>query len=133
MGLGFSLTGLFGKVPFVSSSAVVYTFKDLSVSRSARWATHEIIGKKPKLEYIGPGLTEVSFNIQLNSSLGTPPLVALIMLKNMLEKKQPERLLIGPDYLGKFVIESIGEERKYHNNFGICVSAEVSITLKEAA
>lgn len=133
MGLGFSLTGLFGKVPFVSSNAVVYTFKDLSVSRSARWATHEIIGKKPKLEYIGPGLTEVSFNIQLNSSLGTPPLVALIMLKNMLEKKQPERLLIGPDYLGKFVIESIGEERKYHNNFGICVSAEVSITLKEAA
>lgn len=133
MGLGFSLTGLFGKVPFVSSSAVVYTFKDLSVSRSARWATHEIIGKKPKLEYIGPGLTEVSFNIQLNSSLGTPPLVALIMLKEMLEKKQPERLLIGPDYLGKFVIESIGEERKYHNNFGICVSAEVSITLKEAA
>lgn len=133
MGLGFSLTGLFGKVPFVSSSAVVYTFKDLSVSRSARWATHEIIGKKPKLEYIGPGLTEVSFNIQLNSSLGTPPLVALIMLKKMLEKKQPERLLIGSDYLGKFVIESIGEERKYHNNFGICVSAEVSITLKEAA
>lgn len=133
MGLGFSLTGLFGKVPFVSSSAVVYTFKDLSVSRSARWATHEIIGKKPKLEYIGPGLTEVSFNIQLNSSLGTPPLVALIMLKKMLEKKQPERLLIGPAYLGKFVIESIGEERKYHNNFGICVSAEVSITLKEAA
>ena len=133
MGLGFSLTGLFGKVPFVSSSAIVYTFKDLSVSRSARWATHEIIGKKPKLEYIGPGLTEVSFNIQLNSSLGTPPLVALIMLKKMLEKKQPERSLIGPDYLGKFVIESIGEERKYHNNFGICVSAEVSITLKEAA
>ena len=124
MGLGFSLTGLFGKVPFVSSSAIVYTFKDLSVSRSARWATHEIIGKKPKLEYI---------NIQLNSSLGTPPLVALIMLKKMLEKKQPERLLIGPDYLGKFVIESISEGRKYHNNFGICVSAEVGITLKEAA
>ena len=133
MGLGFSLTGLFGKVPFVSSSAIVYTFKDLSVSRSARWATHEIIGKKPKLEYIGPGLTEVSFNIQLNSSLGTPPLVALIMLKKMLGKKQPERLLIGPDYLGKFVIESISEGRKYHNNFGICVSAEVGITLKEAA
>lgn len=133
MGLGFSLTGLFGKVPFVSSSAIVYTFKDLSVSRSARWATHEIIGKKPVLEYIGPGLTEVSFNIQLNSSLGTPPLVALIQLKKMLEKKQAERLLIGPDYLGKFVIESIGEERKYHNNFGICVSAEVGITLKEAA
>ena len=82
------------------------------------------------LEYIGPGLTEVSFNIQLNSMLGTPPLAALIQLKKMLEKKQAERLLIGPDYLGKFVIESIGEERKYHNNLGICVSAEVSINVE---
>ena len=127
MGLGFSAVGLFGKLPFLCSSAVTFTFKDLSVSRSVRWATHEV------LEYIGPGLTEVSFNIQLNSMLGTPPLAALIQLKKMLEKKQAERLLIGPDYLGKFVIESIGEERKYHNNLGICVSAEVSITLKEAA
>lgn len=133
MGLGFSAVGLFGKLPFLCSSAVTFTFKDLSVSRSVRWATHEIIGKKPVLEYIGPGLTEVSFNIQLNSSLGTPPLVALILLKKMLEKKQPERLLIGSDYLGKFVIESIGETRKHHNNFGICVSAEVSLTLKEVS
>lgn len=133
MGLGFSAVGLFGKLPFLCSSAVTFTFKDLSVSRSVRWATHEVIGKKPVLEYIGPGLTEVSFNIQLNSMLGTPPLAALIQLKKMLEKKQPERLLIGPDYLGKFVIESISEGRKYHNNFGICVSAEVGITLKEAA
>lgn len=69
MGLGFSAVGLFGKLPFLCSSAVTFTFKDLSVSRSVRWATHEIIGKKPVLEYIGPGLTEVSFNIQLNSML----------------------------------------------------------------
>lgn len=128
-----SVIGIFGNIPFVSSNSIVFTFKDLSISRSTRWATHEVIGRIPLLEYIGPGLTEVSFNIQLNSMLGTPPLAALIQLKKMLEKKQAERLLIGPDYLGKFVIESIGEERKYHNNFGICVSAEVSITLKEAA
>ena len=88
MGLGFSAVGIFGKLPFLCSSAVTFTFKDLSVSRSVRWATHEVIGKKPLLEYIGPGLTEVSFNIQLNSMLGTPPLAALIQLKKMLEKKQ---------------------------------------------
>ncbi len=133
MGLGFSAVGLFGNLPFLCSSAVTFTFKDLSVSRSSRWATHEIIGKKPVLEYIGPGLTEVTFNIQLNSMLGTPPLVALVGLKKMLEDRKAERLLIGPDYLGKFVIESIGETRKNHNSFGVCVSAEVSITLKEAA
>ena len=45
MGLGFSAVGLFGKLPFLCSSAVTFTFKDLSVSRSVRWATHEVIAE----------------------------------------------------------------------------------------
>ena len=81
MGLGFSAVGIFGKLPFLCSSAVTFTFKDLSVSRSVRWATHEVIGQKPVLEYIGPGLTEVSFNIQLSSTLGSASLSALIHLR----------------------------------------------------
>ena len=132
MPFGLSIMGLFGTLPFICSSSVTFTFKDLSVSRKARWATHEVIGQKPVLEYIGPGLAEVSFNIQLNSSLGMPPLAALIVLEKMLEAKKPQRLLIGPDYLGKFVLESIGESRKHHTKLGVCVSADVSITLKEA-
>lgn len=104
---------------------------DLKVERSTRWATHEVIGKKPVVEYVGPGLASVSFTIQLNSLLGMPPIAVLKGLQMLMEKKEAQRLLIGPDYLGKFVIESVSEDRKEHTNLGIPVSGSVTITLKE--
>ena len=125
------VTGLFANIPFVTSSAVCLTFKDLKVERSTRWATHEVIGKKPVVEYVGPGLASVSFTIQLNSLLGMPPIAVLKGLQMLMEKKEAQRLLIGPDYLGKFVIESVSEDRKEHTNLGIPVSGSVTITLKE--
>jgi phage protein U len=125
--------GLLGVIPFVCSSSVVMTFKDLQVERSDRWATHEVIGQKPKLEYIGPQLLQVSFAIQLNSALGITPLAALVALKEMMELHEPQRLLIGPEYMGKFIIESISESRKHHSGLGICVSADVTVNLREAA
>lgn len=125
------VTGLFGNIPFVTSSSVCLTFKDLKVERSTRWATHEVIGKKPVVEYVGPGLASVSFTIQLNSLLGMPPIAVLKGLQMLMEKKEAQRLLIGPDYLGKFVIESVSEDRKEHTNLGVPVSGSVTITLKE--
>ena len=113
------VTGLFGNIPFVTSSAVCLTFKDLKVERSTRWATHEVIGKKPVVEYVGPGLASVSFTIQLNSLLGMPPIAVLKGLQMLMEKKEAQRLLIGP------------EDRKEHTNLGIPVSGSVTITLKE--
>lgn len=127
------VTGLFGNIPFVTSSAACLTFKDLKVERSIRWATHDVIGKKPVTEYIGPGLATVTFTIQLNSFLGTPPIVVFKGLKLLMEQKKAQRLLIGPDYLGKFVIESVSEDRKEHTNLGIPVSGSVTLTLREAA
>ena len=103
----------------------------MKVERSTRWATHEVIGKKPVVEYVGPGLASVSFTIQLNSLLGMPPIAVLKGLQMLMEKKEAQRLLIGPDYLGKFVIESVSEDRKEHTNLGIPVSGSVTITLKE--
>ena len=125
--------GLLGVIPFVCSSSVVMTFKDLQVERSDRWATHEVIGQKPKLEYIGPQLLQVSFAIQLTSARGITPLAALVALKEMMELHEPQRVRIGPEYMGKFIIESISESRKHHSGLGICVSADVTVNLREAA
>lgn len=65
-----SAVGLLGAVPFVCSSSVVMTFRNLQIERRMRWATHEVIGQKPVLELIGPDLTGITFEILLNSSLG---------------------------------------------------------------
>lgn len=127
-----SATGLLGSIPFVCSSAMVMTFRNLQIERSMRWATHEVIGQKPVLERIGPELTTVSFEIQLNSLLGVPPAVGIQVFRQMIEKGEPQRLLIGPDYLGKFVIESLSENQPYHTGFGVPVTATLTLSLREA-
>lgn len=127
-----SAVGLLGSVPFVCSSAMVMTFRNLQIERSMRWATHEVIGQKPMLERIGPELTTVSFEVQLNSLLGMPPALGIRLFRQMIERGEAQRLLIGPDYLGKFVIESMYESQPYHTGFGIPVVATVSLSLKEA-
>ena len=128
-----SALGLLGTIPFVCSASLALTFKDLQVERTDRWATHEVIGQKPKLEYIGPQLLQVTFSMQLAAALGLSPPIALKALQKVMETHEPQRLLIGSDYLGRFVIESLSESRKHHNNYGQCVFCEVSVTLREAA
>lgn len=124
--------GTLGTLPFICAYQKVLTFTDLSRDLSARWAKHEVIGKKPVLEYVGPDLASISLKIRFDQSLGAPPLVGLKLLKKMLEDKKSKILVIGGEYLGKFVIESISEERRFHTGAGLCIVAEASINLTES-
>lgn len=124
--------GLFGSVPFTCSTAQVMTFKNLQVQRSARFAKHDLIGRKPVLELVGPELTTLSFTISLRSQFNCAPTIYLPMLQTILETGEANRLLLGPDYFGKYVLESYSEDRKFHNGFGVCIGADVSLFLREA-
>ena len=39
--------------------------------------------------------------------------------------------MIGGEYLGRFVIESVSEERRFHTGAGVCIVAEASVELSE--
>lgn len=123
--------GTLGSLPFVCAYGYVLTFSDLSREHSTRWAEHEVIGKKPVLEYVGENLATVSLKIRFDTSLGVPPLVGLLRLKKMRENKLYKTLIIGGEYLGRFVIESVSEERKFHTGAGVCMIAEATVSLKE--
>lgn len=125
--------GALGSLPFVCSYGRVLTFTDLSRDNAARWAKHEVIGKKPVLEYIGQDLSEVSLKIRFDTSIGIPPLVGLNHLKKMLDNGMHKSLVIGGEYLGRYVIESVSEERKYHTGAGVCLVAEATVNLIEWA
>ena len=129
--IGFSAIGLFGNVPFVSSGLVVHTFKGLSIKDSEKYATHEVIGQKPVLEWVGTSLREVELKIQLVKALGAPVQTSIKKFKKMMEEGRAMSLIVGTDVMGKFIIESITQERVHHNNFGICLEAELTMTLKE--
>ena len=127
-----AVTGILGTVAFQSSSALVMTFRNLKIKRSAKYASHEVLLRKPVLEFTGQDSTEVTFSVQLDASLGLPPHLMLAQFKRMVASGIAYRLILGAEYMGKFVIESVDEDRRFHNRYGICQMAEVSLTLKEA-
>lgn len=133
MGKYVPVIGALGSLPFVCAYGKVLTFHDLSVERGTKWAQHEVIGQKPVLEWTGEELIKISLSIRFDSSLGVPPLVGLTHLKKMMENHKYKSLVIGGEYLGRFVIESISEERKFHTGVGICTLATAQINLIEYA
>lgn len=126
-----SAIGSLGQLPFVCSDSKVFTFSDLTRDTKTRWAKHDIIGKKPVLEFIGHDLSSVSLKIRLDISLGVPPKKGLDRLNRMRENRLYKTLIIGGEYLGRYVIESIGEVRKFHTGNGVCQVAEATLTLTE--
>lgn len=131
--MGFGVVGSLGELPFVCSRDFVLTPNAVSRSHSARWGKHDIIGKKPVLEYIGPELSTVSLSIRFDTTLGVPPALGLLRLKKMLENKKYKTLIMGGEYLGKYVIKSVSEERKFFTGAGVCFIAEATIELEEWA
>lgn len=127
------IIGTFGQLPFVCADGFVLTFSDLSRENKVRYAKHDIIGKKPLLEYVGEDLSTVSFKMRFDTSLGVPPILGLYRLKKMMENKMYKTLIIGGEYLGRYVLESVSEERKFHTGLGVCQIAEATVSLTEWA
>lgn len=123
--------GSLGQLPFICSPKKVQTFSQLSRSNKVKWAKHEVIGKKPVMEYIGEDLRTVSMTICFDSNFTQPPTEGIDRLNRMLENKLYKTLIIGGEYLGRYVIESVEETRKHHDGKGVCHYAEVQISLTE--
>lgn len=129
-----AVIGSFGKLFFKVSDKKILTFNDLNRTNSVRWAKHEIIGRKPLHEFIGVDSSKVSFSIRFDISPifgGVPPKKGLDRLKRMMENRMYKTLIIGGEYLGRYVIESIDEERPYHARNGVCLVATAKVTLVE--
>lgn len=125
------IMGALGSLPFVCAFGKVLTYNDVSRDLSVRWAQHDVIGQKPVLEYVGDDLARVSLTIRFDSNLGVPPLIGLNHLQRMLENKEVKTLVLGGEYLGRFVIESVSEDRRFHSGAGICIIAEATVNLIE--
>ena len=125
--------GSFGSLAFICSEKKVRTFSDLSRELAVRWAKHDLIGQKPVLEWVGEGLSSVSLKIRFDVSLGTVPKDGLDHLKRMMENGLAKTLIIGGENLGRYVIESIAEERRFHAGDGACLVAEATLNLAEWA
>ena len=113
----------------------VHTFSDLHVSTQNRFAQHDVHLETPILEYIGPGLSGVSFNMNFNSQWGSEPTASLTVLRTYLKSGFIAPLLVGmrPVTLGfnLFVCTQMDEEHKYFDAAGALFGAAVDVHLME--
>jgi Phage P2 GpU len=130
-----ALVGTFGVLVFETSGMRVHTFSDLAVSTENRFAEHAVHLETPVLEYVGPGLTQVSFSMNLNKQWGSDPLASLLILRAYLKFGFISPLLVGmrPVTLGfnLFVCTAIGEEHKFFDARGALFGAAVDVSLRE--
>lgn len=89
------MIGALGDVVFVASRDAIRTFENFAQRSASRWAKHEIIGKKPKSEYIGPDLDTISFKMRFDVMYGMNPRKEMEALLELARSGNAVPLVIG--------------------------------------
>jgi len=122
-----------GKIIFTVSSDAVLTFKDLKREVKGRWTVHDILGGKPKAEFLGPDVQSLSFTIHLDMNLHIAPALVLDAIYAMVESGDAEYLIIGYLPVGtnpwRIVSASTDWNATYHS--GVLMAADVTLELGE--
>lgn len=127
------MIGTLGSAVFETSTDKVFTWNSFSRSGSARYEEHAVVGKKPVLELIGPGLESLSISMRFDVALGINPIVEINKLRESRDNGDILPMTIGGKYLGDWVIESLSEEWQRTDNKGNLLVASVQFNLKEEA
>ncbi|ABO49752.1 conserved hypothetical protein [Desulforamulus reducens MI-1] len=127
------MIGVFGDVVFEVSSRRIRTFDDFSRSITSRWEDHNIVGRKPMPEFVGPTLDTVSFSMRFDAHFGVNPRSEMDKLLIMCRSGEAETLIIGGKPLGvyKWVITDVKQSWSVVDNKGNVIIGVVDVTLKE--
>jgi phage protein U len=133
---GFGLScpiGSLGDIVFEVSSSKVRTFRDYKRTTKARYASHEVIGAKPILEFIGPDGEEITFTMQFSISLGVEPSEETAKIREMCEKGKTMYFVLCNETIGEnmWIIESVGESVDTFDNNGRVILTQIDVTIKE--
>lgn len=127
--------GTFGALIFETSGMRVHTFHGMKVSTQNRFAEHDVHLEVPVLEWVGPGLAEINFSMNLNKQWGSDPEESMLLLRSYLRLGFVSPLLVGmrPVTLGlnMFVCTRVNEEHKFFDAGGKLFCAEMDVQLKE--
>lgn len=128
-----SKLGSFGRIVFQVSDQKILTLTEYSREIKARYATHEVIGTKPILEYLSSDLQSIKFKMQFSASLGVNPLSEIEKVCEMCENGEVSYLIIGNTVIGnnKWVIESVSESEDIWTPEGNLLYSEIEVNLRE--
>lgn len=125
--------GSFGKRLFTTSDRRILTFRGFTYKTAARFAEHETLSTKPKIEYLGPGLDGVTFSITLRADMGVNVMKELEAWRKLAANGNAERLIVGKKKLGRgrWIVSDCSEAWNLITNRGEVLSVSMDISLKE--
>ncbi|HMT03729.1 MAG TPA: phage tail protein [Burkholderiales bacterium] len=120
-------------VIFEVSNLFVNTFDNLNRVAKTRYATHEIIGQKPKLEFIGFELDEITFEMNLTRQLFgfIDPMWQVNKLREYMHNKKVLNFTMGSTVYGQYVIENVTDKATNIDNHGNIYKVLLTVTMKE--
>ncbi len=129
------IVGFLDDIPFISSRARVRTFDEYSRQAESRWQEHDVMGGKPLLEFVGPGLNEISFKMLLRRNLGVNPEKEADKLRKLRDNGVVVPFIVGNSPVGKgfWIVKSVSEQTTLWSRFGHALSTTLNVTLKEYA
>ena len=129
-----NVVGAFGDVVFEVSSLKVETLRDLRRQSKGRYATHEIIGRKSVVDFLGVEPDEITFTMQLNADLGVDIRAEQKKLLDMLRDGEAQYLVVGGRALGqgRWYLTGLESKVEYTDGRGWATFMTVEATLREA-
>lgn len=100
--ISFYVNEIFGKKKMLGLS-------DIAITSSAKFEEHSRNGKKSLLEFTGPGLDSLSFNVYASAQYGVNPLKIKKSLENYMKKGTPNYFVLCGKKIGdnRWVITNI--------------------------
>lgn len=126
------MIGTLGDITFKVSSDSIRTFTGFTRSGSARFQTHNLIGRKPVVEFVGPDLESIALTVRLDVKYGMNPINEINSMREKRDTGERLAFIVGGKLLGDFVIEQLSEPWDQVDNRGNLLKATVSLTLKES-
>ena len=127
------IIGYFGDIIFETSDERILTFAGFTRESSTRWATHNLLGRKPGSEFLGPELDVVRFTVTLNGRFGVRPRDEMVRWLVKCRSGTVETLVIGGSALGmyKWAVINVSQMWDVVMNRGEVLSGRVEVELEE--
>ncbi len=124
---------LFFETVFDTDGIKGYTFRNLSRSVNSRSVKHELLApsKKPKSQFMGPDLSELSLEVTFSAQYGVNPRKMLETLKKCVDQGIAAPFVVGTKKIGVYRISSMSETWETIIQGGKLMKATGTITMEE--
>lgn len=120
-------------IAFSVNSEKQLSFRNMKRTSSSRWASHNIIGKRPKMEYLGIDMDEVTLEVVLSAEMGVRPRSEMKKFRAACKSREVNYLYINGKKVcaNKMAITAVSESWDKIWSQGELVRAVVAVTFSE--